>query len=1141
MKRKMTRLLVCVCCVAMLFTAFGTFAYAHEIDTSKNAAIAHPVQQGYKWYPISYKASDTANFYTEQKETYFVIHAMAGTHREDLYISFPQEGGFRLQSQHDVENRKEPDVSNVGLFEPSSIKVIDYNNSTPGVVVMKGTDNTEVRFSSNDSGFTLEISNAKDRKIVYITSGQISYAYDRLGNILRTMVEMPLVNKEAIYNGSMRFQTPNVVGTHFSLTNADCWSYEDYSYGNVPLFHSNRGYSIWFNMTYPGEADMGETNPEKYSIKLDGDKLDFYLWTGEPLDNLKKYTSLTGTSGMSEEWTFGFWSGAMSAAFDGNYHKNAEENMIMLFEDVYHNKYNFYPEAFYGEGKNSQNANSMLFAQARGSKVLYWFYPASGMSTMPEYLPEMTKSTPIFDADGKCISTGYPYIYTTPLLKLMNIYSFSQTTWYDFSNPSSIDVIKARMWQLWQWGLAGAMIDYGENLSFSGTCFNGLSGMEMHNLNSYYYAKNANIAWTDYYAENTEHANDFVLFERSTVAGAQYWSGNFLGDQRSTWEGYQKAIYDMISMGAGGYNLYGADIGGLGGTPQNDLWNRWVVLGTFSPYMRQHGSDIHMSTKHGITATENFGKYYYLRKNLVPSVMSAAMDANQTANPMVKGMMMAYPYQLWLGNVNNQYLFCDDFLVCPVTETSQYTQRVYLPSGHTWYSLFTYDKFAGGNKKGILVEAPANFMPVFVKDGAVKALNLPETMKLSDEMHDEEDASEGLTFAPETVKKRALLITPPDNERSSTIYTKSGYSTDYRTYDYTTEIYTSTPNGSDFTVSIEDEKSTRRIVLALGVCASKITVDGVELQRLDHMPDYYNDEIGYYVDLEGLTTILMPSTWTSLSITKGEVGHKQVALAPFDKQAVESMLNDSLNDYYDLPLSGSTEVQIANNEIKEIGMIKVRWTTGFAATYDIEYSEDGDNWSLIEPSEEEKYIISPDDEERYIVFDDEVHTVTVSDGGIDTIKFDPVEAAYLRITKHQDGDTLTMPGIYSFEVYEPDSFTPIPVDEGDEDDGDDLWDEDEDDEDDGDDSWDEEDPDEPDDSGDDNNTDSKKKKRIKRIITSYFPVWAIILIVGGGVLLATGIVLLVLLLIKRKKKQEAEAALAAEGETPTDFPNPPPA
>lgn len=391
------------------------------------------------------------------------------------------------------------------------------------------------------------------------------------------------------------------------------------------------------------------------------------------------------------------------------------------------------------------------------------------------------------------------------------------------------------------------------------------------------------------------------------------------------------------------------------------------------------------------------------------------------------------------------------------------------------------------------------------------------------------------------MKKRALLITPPDNERSSTIYTKNGYSTDYRTYDYTTEIYTSAPNGSDFTVSIEDEKSTRRIVLALGVCASKITVDGVELERLDHMPDYYNDEIGYYVDLEGLTTILMPSTWTSLSITKGEVGHKKVALAPFDKQAVESMLNDSLNDYYDLPVSGHTEVQIANNEIKEIGMIKVRWTTGFAATYDIEYSEDGDNWSLIEPSEEEKYIISPDDEERHIVFDDEVHTVTVSDGGIDTIKFDPVEAAYLRITKHQDGDTLTMPGIYSFEVYEPDSFTPIPVDEGDEDDGDDLWDEDEDDEDDGDDSWDEEDPDETDDSGDDNNTDSKKKKRIKRIITSYFPVWAIILIVGGGVLLATGIVLLVLLLIKRKKKQEAEAALAAEGETPTDFPNPPPA
>ena len=65
------------------------------------------------------------------------------------------------------------------------------------------------------------------------------------------------------------------------------------------------------------------------------------------------------------------------------------------------------------------------------------------------------------------------------------------------------------------------------------------------------------------------------------------------------------------------------------------------------------------------------------------------------------------------------------------------------------------------------------------------------------------------------------------------------------------------------------------------------------------------------------------------------------------------------------------------------------------------------------------------------------------------------------------------------------------------------------------------------------------KKIRKRIITSYFPTWAIILIIGGGVLLATGIVLFILLFVKRKKKKEAEAALSAEGDTPTDFPNPP--
>lgn len=1119
MSKKLARLLVCVCCVAMLFTAFGTLAYAHELDTSKNASIKHPVQTNYTWYPLS---SVTG---TEQQAKYFVIHAKAGDHDEDLYISFPEEGGFRLQSKHEYQEKVE--VSNVGLFEPNSIKTIDYKRESTGAIMMTGTDGTVVRYMRYGDGFSLEIFNASNTQIIYITHEQIAFAYNRKGVITRTMVEMPLVDKEAIYNGSMRFASANVVGHHFSLTNTDCWSAHDYSYGNVPLFHSNRGYSIWFNMTYPGEADMGETDPDKYSIKLDGDKLDFYFWTGEPLDNLKKYTSITGTSGMSEEWTFGFWSGAMSAAFDGRYNMNAEKNMEMLFDEVYRDVYNFYPEAFYGEGKNSQNANSMKYAQDRGSKVLYWWYPASGSSTMPDYLPEMTQGTPMFDASGNCISTGYPYVYITSLLKMMGYYRFAETNWYDYSNPSTIEVTTRRLWQLWQWGLAGAMIDYGENLSFSGTTFNGLTGMEMHNLNSYYYAMNSNIAWSEYFAEYGDGANDYVLFERSSVAGAQYWVGNFLGDQKSTWEGYQAAIYDMISMGAGGYNLYGGDLGGLGGTPTNDLWNRWVVLSTFSPYMRQHGSDIHMPTEHGITATANFGNYYYLRKNILPSVMSAAMDANQTSNPIIKGMMMAYPYQLWLGDVNNQYLFCDDFLVCAVTEANQYTQKVYLPSGHTWYSLFTYDKYTGGNKSGVEVEAPANFMPVFVKDGAVKAINLPESMKLSDEMHDPDDDKTvvPLEYDESTLRHPALLITPPDSERSSTIYTKQGLSTDYRTYDYTTETYTNTPNGTSFTVTSDEAKSTRRAVLLLGVCAADITVDGEKLERLDHMPDYFQEEVGYYVDLEGLTTVLMPEVWTTLTVSKGEVGYTAVELASVDKLAVESMLNTSLNDYYNLPLVGATEVQVAGDEVKEVGMIKVRWTTGFLTDYDIEYSEDGENWDLLLSNDEDEY------------------TVTGGDGGIDTITFEPVSASYFKLVRHTDGDTLISPAIYSFEVYEPDSFTPIPVadeeDEYDEDEDDEEdYDEDDEDEDD-DDPWDEIDDDENKDESDDGKQTSNKKKTKKLIITSYLPVWAIILIVGGGVLLATGIVLLILLLVKRKKKLEAEAALSAEETSPTDFPNPP--
>lgn len=968
MLRKCSRALLIFFCALLAVIPFGGIsASAAELKTEFSGASV-PEEKNYTWSSI------TAVTSTKKMRKYFIIRTDCGGYSADLYISFPKEGGFRLQALHEFQKEDgltSPQAGNNGLFEPDALEVVHYANDS-GALLLYGGGDTIIRYTKYGNGFEMQIRNGDDKRIISITNLQISFAYDRKGNVVRSMVEMPLVSREAIYGGGERFNDANQVGHTISLTNFDCWSQPEYSYKNVPLFHSNRGYSIWFNMSYSGQADIGETDSKKYSVTFDGEKLDFYLFTGTPLENLKRYTDLTGTSGVSETWTYGFWTGAQNAAFEKG--GGTLTNVTKLIEG-YKSRYNFYPEACYAEGEAARTTSVTEYLSGKGIKTLGWFSPNlwKNLGSVSDLLPNVTEY-PSFDSSGKILSSGQPFVYFSKYFKTYGKYKFFDKDYIDFSNPNSVEMIKACWEQYWNNGVRGSMNDFGEWFPFETMYFNGLDGDEMHNLISYYYAKSANEAWSN------KFGNDYVLFMRSGCAGSQYYSGDFLGDQVSAYygddnNGYVSTIYAMISMGASGFNLYGADLGGLGGTPSDDLWNRWVQLSVFSPYMRQHGSVIHTPWSHGTQATKSFGSWYYFRKNIVPMIESAAIDAEKTSNPIIKGMMMAYPYQIALADINDQYIFCDDFLVCPVTVENTTYREITLPKGSTWYGLSDYENYGGGNTVNFY--SPTSNFPVFVKGGAVKAVNVPSGMELGAEMHDESnDDKQALN---------ALLITPPDNDRTSVIYKKTGQSTDYHTYNCTTETYENRRGSdSDFTI-LNEQGSDRQIVLALGVTAASITVDGQPLSSLAHTPSYTNNEYGYYVDTtgKGMTKILLPKGWKSLNIVKGSVERSSATLVSSSKP---------------VSLVTSTGFKVFESDsVIDASEIKVMWSTAFADNYDIEYSLDGESWNTIKSESSE-------------------HTVTNGAGSVDTVDCGNISAKYFKIVPYDVGDD-GEPAVNAVEVY----------------------------------------------------------------------------------------------------------------------------
>ena len=83
-------------------------------------------------------------------------------------------------------------------------------------------------------------------------------------------------------------------------------------------------------------------------------------------------------------------------------------------------------------------------------------------------------------------------------------------------------------------------------------------------------------------------------------------------------------------------------------------------------------------------------------------------------------------------DMNNEYMFGNSFLVCPVTDslytartagtsTANFdqikTKKVYLPAGSEWFDFWTGKKIAGGAE--IEREVPMTIMPLYVKAGSI--------------------------------------------------------------------------------------------------------------------------------------------------------------------------------------------------------------------------------------------------------------------------------------------------------------------------------------------------------------------------------------------------------------------------------------
>ncbi len=213
-----------------------------------------------------------------------------------------------------------------------------------------------------------------------------------------------------------------------------------------------------------------------------------------------------------------------------------------------------------------------------------------------------------------------------------------------------------------------------------------------------------------------------LILSRYAGLGSHRYPLGFSGDVNIVWSALRFQPYFTYTASNVGYTHWSHDMGGHNfGNPKDDqLYLRWVQFGIFSPIMRLHSTKNSLSKEpwnHKSVEEETIAALRF-RHALIPYIYTAYYNNYSRSVPICKPLYYDYKEEEAL-KVENQYLFGDSLMVCPITskwgKDGVATREVWLPEG-IWTDIFTGEVLGGGKH---VVKRDKKSIPVFAKQGAI--------------------------------------------------------------------------------------------------------------------------------------------------------------------------------------------------------------------------------------------------------------------------------------------------------------------------------------------------------------------------------------------------------------------------------------
>ena len=590
---------------------------------------------------------------------------------------------------------------------------------------------TRVSVSQNDNGIMIITDSVK----MFVRRNQFAITYYTLNDSIINQDEEGLstswVGEEVTTYKKMqdgeRFiglgeKTGNLdrKGNGYTNWNTDAFGYsnnQDPIYSSIPFYigiHHNLNYGIFFDNTFQTDFNFGASNDRFSSFAGQGGEMDYYFIYNKRLaDIITSYTDLTGRMNLPPLWSLGYQQ----------------------------NRYSYYPETevlriaqTLREKKIPADGITLDIHYMDNYKLFTWNkerFPDP--LALNKKLAGMGFRTTVIVDPGIKIEKGYGAydrgIKANIFLKYPDSTNYAAQVWPGWCNFPDFTSDKGRKW--WQEeirffansGVGGIWNDMNEIATWG-------QKMPSNILYDYDGFKASNKQGRNVYAMQMARASydgarsamkerPFNL-TRAGFAGLQRFAAIWTGDNRSEYDHMLVGIRLLNSLGVSGIAFTGMDIGGFTGNPSVELYSRWIQLGAFTPYFRNHTAVNTKSSEpwtFGEEVLEIARNYISLRYKLLPYLYSTFYEATQNGLPVMRTLAIENTFddKVYDTRFQNQYFFGQAFMIAPF-EAKKDFGNIYFPNGE-WYDLYT-DELTPGNNE-VVKPLNINKLPVFVKGGSI--------------------------------------------------------------------------------------------------------------------------------------------------------------------------------------------------------------------------------------------------------------------------------------------------------------------------------------------------------------------------------------------------------------------------------------